>query len=235
MNTKIILNISEPCPENWQLMTPTEKGRFCDSCQKNVFDFTKATDRQILKALDNKENVCGRFKASQLNRTIEIPKEKSPLWLATTSAIISFLSLWTNNAYAQGESKLTKIERTNKKILNSTAAVNDTITEKEITGTVSDELGAIPGANIRIKGTQNNAIADFNGNFKINAKEGDILVCTFLGMLEQNITIDKSKHYNITMLENNMVLGGATMGVMVCTKKRTFLGRTFHKIGNLFR
>ena len=234
MNTKISLNIPEPCHKNWQLMTPTEKGRFCGSCQKNVLDFTKATDRQILKALDNTENVCCRLNATQLNRSIEIPKEKSPLWLATTSAIISFLSLGTNNSYAQGESKLINIEQTNKKILNNIAKVNDTIIEKEITGTVFDDHGALPGANIHIKGTKNITSADFNGNFKINAKEGDTLVCTFLGMVDQNIKIDKSKHYNIVMIAELTPLRNY-VGTVTMTKKRTFLGRIFHKIGNLFR
>lgn len=127
------------------------------------------------------------------------------------------------------------MEQTNKKILDESIKTNDTTKAIEITGTVSDGVGFLPGVNIHIKGTSNNAIADFNGNFTINAKEGDILVCTFIGMRDHSITIDKSKHYNIIMLDNNMVLGGVTVGMMIQRKQRSFFGRLLHSVGNLFR
>ncbi|MEP7095663.1 MAG: hypothetical protein ABI793_16490, partial [Flavobacterium sp.] len=73
---KIKISIPEPCHENWLEMTPTEKGRFCGNCQKNVIDFTKSSDREILLAYNKTENICGQFKVSQLQREISIPKEK---------------------------------------------------------------------------------------------------------------------------------------------------------------
>lgn len=33
---KLQLSISEPCHENWHNMTPTEQGRFCNACAKEV-------------------------------------------------------------------------------------------------------------------------------------------------------------------------------------------------------
>jgi hypothetical protein len=40
MAKKFQLQIPEPCHEDWNKMTPVHKGRFCDSCEKAVVDFT---------------------------------------------------------------------------------------------------------------------------------------------------------------------------------------------------
>jgi len=35
MSKKFQLQIREPCHEDWDKMTPVDKGRFCDSCHSN--------------------------------------------------------------------------------------------------------------------------------------------------------------------------------------------------------
>ena len=61
--------IEKPCHENWDKMTPNEKGAFCGSCCKNVIDFSKQTVKEIkvfFSVLPATEKVCGRFKDEQL-------------------------------------------------------------------------------------------------------------------------------------------------------------------------
>ncbi|MDR2237733.1 MAG: hypothetical protein LBE92_16545 [Chryseobacterium sp.] len=67
--------IPEPCSENWESMSPEEKGRFCSVCNKCVIDFTQKQPEEILQILTEKENekVCGTFYNHQLN----IEDEKS--------------------------------------------------------------------------------------------------------------------------------------------------------------
>ncbi|WP_405611334.1 hypothetical protein [Polaribacter sp. Asnod1-A03] len=77
MNSKFKITIPKPCHENWNEMTPKEKGRFCSSCSKTVIDFTKKSTKEIADYLvkNKEERVCGHFYKKQLDSiTIEIPQ-----------------------------------------------------------------------------------------------------------------------------------------------------------------
>ncbi len=77
MNSKFKITIPKPCHENWNTMTPKEKGRFCGSCAKTVVDFTKKTTEEIQDYLVENKNqrVCGHFYKKQLDTiVIEIPQ-----------------------------------------------------------------------------------------------------------------------------------------------------------------
>jgi hypothetical protein len=63
------ISINEPCHENWDKMTPNDKGAFCLSCQKNVVDFSCKTIKEIKDFFQKKSDtsiVCGRFDEGQL-------------------------------------------------------------------------------------------------------------------------------------------------------------------------
>jgi hypothetical protein len=51
-------------------MTTTQQGRFCESCKKEVIDFTALSDQQILKRMNSSANICGRVEAGQLERNL---------------------------------------------------------------------------------------------------------------------------------------------------------------------
>jgi len=77
---KLQLDVPIPCHENWENMTPVEKGRFCSSCQKQVIDFSRMSDREIALIFKKQSGtVCGRFMGDQLNRDIDIPRKRIPL------------------------------------------------------------------------------------------------------------------------------------------------------------
>lgn len=63
------ISINTPCHENWDGMTPNEKGAFCLSCQKTVVDFSQKSIEQIkdfFREAPKTESVCGRFEEDQL-------------------------------------------------------------------------------------------------------------------------------------------------------------------------
>jgi len=232
---KINISIPKPCHENWQNMLPDNKGRFCLSCQKNVFDFTKATDGEIVAAFQHNQNLCGRFLKSQLNRDLIKPEKKSKVWLATTSALISFIGLGNQETLAQEE---IKTEQTDKKVLN----ITDTVAQENIlvAGIVYDEnKRPIPHIGIYLKGVKIGETNE-NGNFSITthlksrivfryAEEDDYDGTDYYvkNNYNNNIEINKEK-------KNEMIMKSYEVG-RIQIKKRTFFGRVLHAIGNLFR
>jgi len=61
-------SIPQPCSEDFNLMTPTERGAFCNKCATDTFDFRGKSATQIKHIF--KENlggrVCGRITSAQL-------------------------------------------------------------------------------------------------------------------------------------------------------------------------
>lgn len=75
--------------------------------------------------------------------------------------------------------------------------------EKTVSGVVSDQSGPIPGANVVIKGTKNGVQTDFDGKFSIKAKEGDVLVASFVGMQDASSKVGASNSINFKLLQGN--------------------------------
>src|SRR5690348_11399421 len=94
MAKRIQLSVENPCHENWENMSPSQKGRFCGSCQKQVVDFTNMTDAQVAAFFKKPAtgSVCGRFMQDQLERDFEIPRKRIP-WIKYffTVALPAFL------------------------------------------------------------------------------------------------------------------------------------------------
>ena len=226
--TKINISIPNPYHENWEGMTNVEKGKFCNSCQKKVFDFTNASDREIVKAFEQNNQLCGRFLNTQLNRDLIKPKERKSLWFAAT--IVSLLGIGTNETTAQ---EPVKTEQTPEhSIVGKIAYVKPK--EIEISGVVLDENKLpLPRVNVIVKGKNISTQTDFDGKYKIKAEIGDVLVYTFIGLETKELEISNNC-INTTLhteLKNETVY--VTVGAIVT--KRTFLGRIFHSIGNLIR
>ncbi|WP_310555904.1 SusC/RagA family TonB-linked outer membrane protein [Flavobacterium sp.] len=74
--------------------------------------------------------------------------------------------------------------------------------EKTITGTVSDGSGPIPGANVVVKGTQRGVSTGFDGKYSIKAKEGEVLVFSFMGMRDASATIGASSVVNAKLKDD---------------------------------
>jgi hypothetical protein len=204
MANKIHISIPKPCKENWNEMTSSQKGKFCASCQKDVIDFTKASNREILNYYNQNSRVCGRFSSSQLNHNIFIPKEKSSIWILVTASVISFLGLGNQTVKAQ---ESIKTEQTDKKQLNNSTAI-EINGELPYHGIVYDENKTpIPGVNVMIKGTKIITHTDFDGKFSISAKKRDILVFSFIGYNTTEFKLKNNPEIAIKIKATSMMLG----------------------------
>ncbi|KIA95019.1 MULTISPECIES: carboxypeptidase-like regulatory domain-containing protein [unclassified Flavobacterium] len=174
MKNNIKISIPKPCHENWLEMTPTEKGRFCSNCQKNVIDFTKASDREILIAYTKNNSLCGRFNSTQLNRKMIIPKEKKSIWMIAAASAIAFLGLGNQIIRAQEKAKT---EQTDRKQLKNNIKVKSKKDLITYTGTLYDsQNNPITDANVKVKRTKIETKTNFDGEFTIKAKKGAVLI-----------------------------------------------------------
>jgi TonB-linked SusC/RagA family outer membrane protein len=83
----------------------------------------------------------------------------------------------------------------------------------KVNGTVKDDSGIpVPGAAIFVKGTATGVQSDSNGQFTLNAKQGQTLVCSCLGFLEatskvESGTVNFILKADVQMLEQTIVVG----------------------------
>jgi len=67
-------------------------------------------------------------------------------------------------------------------------------------GTVNDAEGnPLPGANVVIKGTTRGVVTDFEGNFPINAEEGDTLEVSYIGFKTLEVSVENSEALTISL------------------------------------
>ena len=84
-----------------------------------------------------------------------------------------------------------------------------------VKGVVKDKTGeAVIGANVVVKGTTNGCITDFDGNFSLEANQGDILVVSFVGYQSQELPASTNMQIvlkeDAELLDDVIVIGYAT-------------------------
>ncbi|MBR5906228.1 MAG: TonB-dependent receptor [Bacteroidales bacterium] len=72
---------------------------------------------------------------------------------------------------------------------------------RTVTGVVLDETDLpLPGAFVTVKGETRGAMTDVNGNFEISAKPTDVLIFSFLGYEDENVTVGDNKELKIKLV-----------------------------------
>ncbi|MBP6430523.1 MAG: carboxypeptidase-like regulatory domain-containing protein [Ferruginibacter sp.] len=169
------LSIPKPCHQNWDKMTPTQQGRFCNACAKQVVDFTTMSDGEVLNFfLKNKtENVCGRTLPQQLNRVLEAPKPIIPnkLWYWKYAAAAGLLLIGEEGmGQQQSLNTIPTISQQTNTVENIRGEI--VVSAKQLVkGTVKNISGdPVPFATIGVSGINYKTQADANGNFSILAR-----------------------------------------------------------------
>jgi TonB-linked SusC/RagA family outer membrane protein len=71
--------------------------------------------------------------------------------------------------------------------------------EKTVTGTVSDDSGALPLANVVVKGTKRGVQTDMDGKYVIKTKMGEELVFSYVGLTDATIKVGVSNVINVVL------------------------------------
>lgn len=78
------------------------------------------------------------------------------------------------------------------------------IAQNVVTGKVTEQSSSLPlpGVNVVIKGTTTGTATDFDGNYQLNANNGDILVFSYVGYITQEITYTGQAAVNVSLNED---------------------------------
>lgn len=89
----LVVTVALPCSEAWAQMPPTARGRHCAACAREVVDFTRHTDAELLAWFRQPDHAatCGRFRLDQLKRPLLPPAPSAPRWRSWLAALVA---LW---------------------------------------------------------------------------------------------------------------------------------------------
>ncbi len=81
------------------------------------------------------------------------------------------------------------------------------IQAQEVSGTVSDASGPLPGASVVVKGTTNGAQTDFDGNYSLTDVPADgTLLISYIGFATQAVLVDGQTTVDVTLQEDAQAL-----------------------------
>ncbi|MGM9742325.1 MAG: SusC/RagA family TonB-linked outer membrane protein [Candidatus Cryptobacteroides sp.] len=78
--------------------------------------------------------------------------------------------------------------------------------QSQIRGKVLDPEGPLPGAGVVIKGTNTGTTTGADGTFVLNAKPGDILEISFLGLNTETVKVTEAAYYTVTLTADENLL-----------------------------
>lgn len=145
------ISIPEPCNENWGAMTPNEQGRFCQSCQKTVVDFTNwsTTDIQNYFTRHYGQKVCGRFKNEQLTQIdIQIPTQLFSYIPASRKFALALLIVFGTTLFSCTDNSGNSATIGKIEVIDSTKVNNDSLQTKTI-GKMAIDTPKIPAEEVK--------------------------------------------------------------------------------------
>ena len=95
---------------------------------------------------------------------------------------------------------------------------------QQVSGTVTDENSVpLPGATVVVQGTSVGVTTDFDGNYSIEASNGDTLVFSFVGYATQSVAVGSSSTVNVTM-QADSALDEVVVTALGLTRAKKSLG-----------
>ncbi|TXD82297.1 SusC/RagA family TonB-linked outer membrane protein [Subsaximicrobium wynnwilliamsii] len=102
--------------------------------------------------------------------------------------------------------------------------------EVSVTGKVTDENGMpLPGATVVIQGTTTGASTDFDGNYAINASQGEVLEFRYVGYSTKSITVGASNVINASLALDN-TLDEVVVTALGISREKKSLGYSTQQI-----
>ncbi|RKN77897.1 SusC/RagA family TonB-linked outer membrane protein [Ulvibacterium marinum] len=200
---------------------------FADSyAQKTKLDleFKNATIIQIIESIENQSEFIFVYN-DELLPTLKIQTSNVSLKRATIDKVLDRVLDKKGVLYIiEGRQIILK-----KGVLQSTNVLPVNLeqvdVQSEISGTVTDKSGVpLPGVNILVQGTISGTQTDFDGNFSIEANEGDVLIFSYLGMKTKQVTVGTSITINVILEEDAATLDEVVVTALGISREKKGLG-----------
>ncbi|QHL88305.1 hypothetical protein GU926_13030 [Nibribacter ruber] len=194
---RLTVTVPEPCHEDWNAMTRHDKGRYCNSCQKTVVDFTFMTDAEVVRWLSKqKGNTCGRFTEKQLARELiaSTPSNNSWTWRAVALGLSAWLSTKTVEAQTKSSTPssqqpvFTAIRVQPNATMTTSSQDSEVVLKGQVIDAETNE--PLPGVSILLKGTRIASVTNGEGRFILDVPSKNlggepVLTFSFIGYKEQ--------------------------------------------------
>src|SRR3954464_5282853 len=82
-----VIEIQQPCPANWDQMRGDDRSRYCEHCQKHVYNFSAMSSDEAQQLICHSAgDLCARFSRSESGQVLTlnyqpIPKRSKLRWL----------------------------------------------------------------------------------------------------------------------------------------------------------
>lgn len=156
-----IITVPEPCHEDWANMSEAELGRYCQSCDKIVTDFTTMSNDEIITFLKSgKGSGCGNFLEDQLEKPLLQQRSKFS-WFLPIAASLSSLLVLPDQAKAQKGDVVIVQQSVNGEDQDQANPI--------VKGYVRDSHSgrAIPNARVLVRPMNYQVITNSNGYFEL--------------------------------------------------------------------
>lgn len=231
MARKITIDIPSPCSEDWNNMKEVPGGRHCESCSRNLVDFSALSDTQIISLLTSGKKICGVFTEDQLHKTYTIPAKPIP-WLKYFFAVTIPAMLWSVKSTAQKALKANTVINSSPSRLTKSILLKNEFT---FSGQVLDS-SKHPVSFATVMAGNNMIAADAEGFFSITIKKAaPHITVSAAGFDSKTLSINKDQSDGIIilssangMLDNVIVTGNSFRrhskyaAGFVCYRKNSF-------------
>ncbi|MBC7408106.1 MAG: TonB-dependent receptor [Arcicella sp.] len=175
--------------------------------------------KTVLQEIEKQTNVHFVYSnnAVQINKNVSLQTTNEPL----TTVLPRLLS--PNQLRYEVVEEQIVLKKIKEQSVIMAEGKSEIIVEDKVSGKVTAEKGeALPGVSVLVKGTSKGTVTNNDGEFSIVAKEGDILILSFVGFEKQEIKIT-SANQAITVLMKEDV---SQLGEVVVVGSRSTVART---------
>jgi hypothetical protein len=243
MKSTLTISVKEPCTEKFTNFSKTEKGGFCTNCQKEVIDFTKASNEELIRHFSKTSNkTCGVFKSSQLT-SYEINSlpmiHNNIISKGIGMMTLSLLALCTTQINGQETADIeTGIEVVSTETLGKIAIIETVQEYFLVKGTVLDETNEpLPGVNVVLKGSTIGIQTDIDGKYEFpqELEVNDVLVFSYIGYETKTYKVTASKSSTIDVNITFNTYDVELMGDIVIEGTYSSKRNVFQKFISIFK